>query len=172
MIIGIAGPIQAGKTTLAHKLAGVTGCQVDSLANPLKETVSALLGEPVDKNKSYRMGHCGRAMTGREILQVVGSAMRKWNPDVFLDMTLVRCFDAGEPDTIIDDVRYPNESMACRKLIYLCGAESGDPHESESHQAYLRDAADMVLTRDGDEYYMGGREITPAEIAGALTQGE
>lgn len=172
MIIGIAGPIQAGKTTLAHKMAGVTGAQVDSMANPLKHIVSELIGETVDKTKTYRMGSCKRGMTGREILQVVGAEMRQWNPDVFLDMLITR-HDVNTPmPTLVDDVRYPNEANFMDKLIYLCGTESGDTHESESYQMGLRNHADIVLTRDGTKYYMGGREITPAEIAGALTQGE
>jgi hypothetical protein len=139
MIIGICGLIGAGKDTAADYLVGFHGFRRDSFASTLKDAVAAVFGwdrellegrtpearawrERVDPWWAKRLGMPN--LTPRWILQYWGTDVIRnhFHDDIWiaaLESRLARRSD----DTVISDVRFPNEVLAIKaqggKVIWI-----------------------------------------------------
>ena len=158
MIIGICGFIGSGKDTAADYLVGFHGFRRDSFANTLKDAVSAVFGwdreliegrtpearawrEQVDPWWSKRLNMPN--LTPRWILQYWGTDVLRnhFHDDIWIAALEARLARRAN-DTVISDVRFPNEIKAIRaqggKIVWIqrgtiphwydiaCKANSGD----------------------------------------------
>lgn len=164
--VNISGFQGSGKTFLAQLLAmelqgrGLANVRVRPLAEPLKRMAEALTGDAnFAKAKDYPLGHGGTSLSGRQVLQRLGTdaIRREFRPDVWL--WLAR--KSADPDelSVVDDCRFPNEKLPRDFCIYLkaSGQEApDDAHASEAHQAALRDRADLRVLRVAGTVYEPG----------------
>lgn len=147
--VALIGPIGAGKTTIAQMLVAHHDYTRLSFAAPLKRFASWAYGE-IDKDAIYRirdpyfddarLGELGiRSMTGRELLQLLGTEMvRQFDPDFW-----VRCLERELADTkgpiVVDDCRFENEYAMLRrhgfKFVRLTGR--GTSPTQRSHRSEL-----------------------------------
>ena len=161
MIIGICGKKFSGKSTLATLLHNATGYEVVSFADKLKDVTCVLSGctrkdledyEFKEKRcvPPYLVPYCGdvEKPTFRAFLQHFGSEiMRGTNDNIWIDSTLLNC----DENTIVSDVRFPNEAEAIRKrggiIIKIerdgCG---GDTHSSETSIDDIK--CDFIIAND------------------------
>lgn len=95
-LIGIAGRMGAGKTTLAQALCALHGQKKISFATPLKE-IAKLMGWDGVKDGP-----------GRRLLQKLGAVGREYRSNLWIDM-LDESLDHFTDDVVIDDVRFENE---------------------------------------------------------------
>lgn len=149
MIIGICGHKFSGKSTVARLLAKVTGYEIKSFADKLKDITCVLSGctreqlEDYDFKETqlvpdYLRPYCGNAEkpTFRAFLQRFGSdVMRNINNNIWIDCTLAEC----KENAIISDVRFPNEADAIKEhggiiiKIVRDDVATRDSHQSEIH---------------------------------------
>jgi hypothetical protein len=139
MIIGICGLIGAGKDTAADYLVGFHGFRRDSFASTLKDAVAAVFGwdrellegrTPEARAWRERVDHWWAKrlnmpnLTPRWILQYWGTDVIRnhFHDDIWiaaLESRLARRSD----DTVISDVRFPNEVLAIKaqggKVIWI-----------------------------------------------------
>lgn len=106
--VAFAGGMASGKTSVALEVAKMCNSyQILSFATPVKEIGIHVLG----------MRH-----KNRKLLQEVGSAYRKFNDGIWVDI-LVSRIDEGNEIVIVDDVRFENEIRALKlrgfKIIWL-----------------------------------------------------
>lgn len=119
MIIGIAGKMGTGKTTLASILADLCDGRRVSFADALRDEVQEIFGVPMsmmaDRNlKEQARIPCGfRFVSPRELLQWWGEERRRVNCNYWVDQ-LMAGIDRGEL-VLVDDVRYRNEAEAIRQ---------------------------------------------------------
>lgn len=113
MILGVTGPIGGGKDTFCDYACRLTGATKIGFADALKWVCQDLTGHDYTlretKDKEIWPG-----VTGRKVLETVGSAMRSLNENFWVDLALERTFYTKL--VIIPDTRYPNEVEAIRKL--------------------------------------------------------
>ena len=127
MIIGITGPKQSGKTTLARYIAEHSDLywEIKGFATPLKQIVSILTGVNVydmdsEKIKSSQLsnitGEDWDNYTVRKFLQFVGTDLfrKQVHPDIWIRAAL-RDYDKNT-NWIMADVRFQNEVEAIKKL--------------------------------------------------------
>jgi len=144
MIVGLSGKKGSGKSTVAEYLKSrIEGAVVISFADPLKKMTSDLFGVPMkqligsedEKNLMTQSG-----MTGRQLMQNVGQAMREVWPHCWVNAwrSEVDSFYAhqGVSPVIVPDVRYPNEVNIIKQMggivIRLTRHPFADQHESEN----------------------------------------
>ena len=152
MIIGFTGRAGAGKTTAAEYIAGFKHY---SFAAPIKALLNPFFGwddrhafgelkEKIDE----RWGFSPRAA-----YQTFGTEFaRALNPDFW-----IRYAESAIPpgvDTVIDDIRFPNEAAWVRErgiLIHIERASLPDirPHASELPLPFSTDAGDMEAINNG-----------------------
>lgn len=124
--IGITGVAGSGKDTVARILEERLGswakdgdydwtAEILHLADPLKESVAALLGIPVSVLSDRDVKESIDPLTGlsyRKIMQVFGDVIRgNFGPDFFIKSLDVRASELKYAEYIIvPDVRYPNEA--------------------------------------------------------------
>ncbi len=129
-LIGICGPIGAGKDTIAGTLVGI-GWMRYSMANPLKDLTARLFDWPrdmvegsTDASRKWReqpdawwSERLGREVTPRWALQYLGTEVMRQN---FHNEIWVACMERfvtqNNFDVVISDVRFPNEIEAVRRL--------------------------------------------------------
>ena len=106
--VAFAGGMASGKTSVALEVAKMcNSSQIISFATPVKEMSTHVLG----------MRH-----KNRKLLQEVGSAYRKFNADIWVNI-LVSRIDEEKEIVIVDDVRFENELEALKlrgfKIVWL-----------------------------------------------------
>jgi hypothetical protein len=179
-VVGLAGPIGAGKSTAARAL-GMLGYRVASFATPLKAVcyqIFAPLGAEYrhffgsQADKAELIANLGTS--GRRILELVGTeGFRAAVPDVWVRAGLVPRFP-GER-IVLDDVRYENEAFALREagglIIHLNRLGHEPPRTGHKSDAGLvhdyHDAA--LVVADGDLVGLGAETVKAVlRKAGAL----
>lgn len=154
-IIGIAGPAQVGKDTVARIIQSMLSDyrEIKSFADPMKDMLAKGLGLTHDQlHGSHKEVIDERyECTPRHIMQTIGT---EWgrnliHPDIWVHAMLNATADAP---TIIPDVRFENEAEFVREngvLIHVKGRggiEGG--HVSEKGVRRLDD--DHVIYNTGD----------------------
>jgi energy-coupling factor transporter ATP-binding protein EcfA2 len=130
-LIGLSGRRGSGKDTVARilqQLQPERNWQIRSFGDSIKSVCAALTGEDVAPYYTQR----GKAelvptfhRTRGEMLQQVGSALRAWEPLVWVD-----AFFAGLPGdafVLVPDVRFANEADPIRARSGLMLRVEGDP---------------------------------------------
>lgn len=131
MIIGVCGFIGSGKDTIADYLVGFHGYRRDSFAGTLKDAVAAVFGwdrellegrtpearawrEQVDLWWAERLGMPN--LTPRWVLQYWGTEVcrRAFHDDIWIAALEARLSRRSD-DTVISDVRFPNEIASIRR---------------------------------------------------------
>ena len=129
-MVGICGLISSGKGECARKLVEEHGFTRISFGERLKDTVAVLFGWPrallegdTDASRQWREQPTdwvvqGRALTPRDVLQMIGTqALRNnFDPDIWTEVVRRRVRDAPDTNFVIDDVRFPNEIQAVREM--------------------------------------------------------
>lgn len=99
MLIGIAGKMGSGKSTIARYLCDNHLYNERMFAYPLKRIASELFKAR------------GKEKWEREIYQKLGRAMREIDPDVWVKATMNEIGNRHKNNNfVISDVRYPNEA--------------------------------------------------------------
>jgi hypothetical protein len=131
MIIGICGFISSGKDTIADYLVGFHGYRRDSFAGTLKDAVAAVFGwdrellegrtpearvwrEQVDVWWAERLNMPN--LTPRWVLQYWGTEVcrRAFHDDIWI-VALEARLSRRSDNTVISDVRFPNEITSIRR---------------------------------------------------------
>lgn len=128
MIIGVLGLIGSGKGTVSDILVS-KGFVKESFAAPVKDAVSAIFGwdramlegdttesrEFREKKDEFWSEALGRNITPRLALQLMGTEAGRevFGEDVWVQSLLRRA--SKNENTVIADVRFPNEIEAIRK---------------------------------------------------------
>ena len=139
IIIGLAGPIGCGKTTVARMLASKLGGNVDSFANGVREEVNAVFGIPYElmatqegKASIWKLG-----LTVRDIMQLWGTNFRRaQDPEYWVKRAVAIAEERGG-NVIFDDVRFPSEANAIRDrggiVVRLDPYPGWTPTEADKH---------------------------------------
>jgi hypothetical protein len=133
-LIGLCGPAQCGKTSIANALSSALGLPVESFANPLKK-MADLVCVP-GSSKSGR----------REVLVAIGRHYRHHNPNHWIDSLVARLSPEG---AIVDDVRYKNEVCRIQELggiVFHIRREGVFPANDEEASSLAEILADEWLT--------------------------
>lgn len=160
ILLGLIGRARSGKDTFARGLASRGYVRV-AFADPLREMVAEIdpiLGDFTGSLSGLglapvRLGEALRAAGGweglkdtpwaaesRRLLQYTGQAVRRVDPNFWLDAGLAKAygaFEGGASGVVITDVRYRNEADAIREAgghlirIVRPGLDSTDTHASE-----------------------------------------
>lgn len=171
MIIGLTGKKESGKDTAGQYLVKQYGFERRAFADPLKKSVAALLGIPLEEVDKYKlesgtyvtlegedeMGITVDIMSRlsfREFLQRYGTESHRevFGLDFWVDQTLpVGGFYAGRK-IVLTDVRFENETVRVFELggmtVRLVRPDtdnSGDQHMSEQENY----AVDFTIRNDG-----------------------
>ena len=139
MIIGVCGFIGSGKDTIADYLVGFHGYRRDSFAGTLKDAVAAVFGwdrellegrtpearawrEQVDQWWATRLNMPN--LTPRWVLQYWGTEVcrKAFHDDIWIAALEARLSRRSD-DTVISDVRFPNEITSIRnaggKIVWV-----------------------------------------------------
>ena len=150
MIIGVVGFIGSGKDTIADYLVGFHGYRRDSFAGTLKDAVAAVFGwdrellegrtpearawrEQVDTWWAKRLDM--PKLTPRWVLQYWGTEVcrRAFHDDIWIAALEARLSRRSD-DTVISDVRFPNEIASIRnaggKIVWVKRGELPDWYDS------------------------------------------
>lgn len=126
MLIGIVGFAGSGKGIVGQSLNRNHGFVVDSFAAPLKDATSSIFGWPrellegdTDKSRFWRerpdrfwsKEFEDRNFTPRKAMQLLGTDACRNNigNSIWVASFVKRWHDAGKPDTVVTDCRFPNE---------------------------------------------------------------
>jgi len=131
MVIGISGKLRTGKNVVADYLIARYGFKQVAFADVLKKLAMEFF------DLSYEECYKDKTVRSRDVLQKIGVKWREIDEDVWCRYVLKR-IPEGQ-DTVISDVRFPNEAHLIReyhgKLIRLSrqvNAEYGMDHISET----------------------------------------
>lgn len=103
--IALAGPFGVGKTTVAEYLEQVHGMSLWSFGDYVRQ---ALMD---DEDMTFEEAYAEpKPPDLRLALQNMGHGRRQDTPDVWVDALLHDFTHAGEPDIVVDDMRYANEA--------------------------------------------------------------
>jgi energy-coupling factor transporter ATP-binding protein EcfA2 len=166
LIVGLAGPAGAGKSTLAKALSVVLEQEYKfhsyrhAFASPIKSAVSQLftiptttLNHPILKEKPL----LDWGLSPRQIMQSFGTqAMRRvFGDDIWIKIAsnYITTYLTDAPIVIIDDVRFPNELKWIHQqggiVLYVRNVRvefKDKEHESETYAAYMLQSADYVIS--------------------------
>jgi hypothetical protein len=151
MIIGISGYAGSGKSTLAQAL----GYPIRSMAEPVRSIARIITNDPdFGKHKDYFKGK----FTGRQLLQIIGTEFGRQMIDSEIWVNLFKENAKGQI-VVCDDVRFPNEGAICDLRVSIINQDQDNimGHVSEMHVDALRADADIVLSRRGANYFVGGQ---------------
>lgn len=130
-LIGFSGRRGSGKDTVARLLQQLQPerqWQIRSVGEPIKAVCAALAGEEQapyfsQQGKAELLPAFGR--TRGEMLQQVGLALRLWEPDIWVQAFFSQL--SADQNTLIPDVRFPNEADLIRRRGGLMVRVEGDP---------------------------------------------
>lgn len=113
MRIALAGEMGTGKSATAAVLRDL-GYQQLAFADILREVLKPIYGE-IDKGDLYFVHQGdgtenGPTLSGRELLQQMGAAMRTVDSGVFLRAMSRRLHELGMTRIVVDDCRFPAEA--------------------------------------------------------------
>ena len=129
-IIAFAGRKQSGKSSAAELTAQEYSKKhgkisaIYNFADPLKQLCVDILGlkhhqcygTDEDKNELVDCHWNGKQLTGREVMQIVGTEwFRAMQNNVWADATIRKIQDEALPLALIADCRFPNEVEAVQK---------------------------------------------------------
>lgn len=124
MKVALVGKAGSGKTTLAMALVKDFGFVKLSFADKLKEFATAILLEPIDKERD------------REFLQLMGDGARRSIIDIWikwLHFKLQSLERSGVIDFVVDDCRYLNEVEWLRKQGFIIVKLVGRSYKLPAH---------------------------------------
>lgn len=175
LLIGLAGPISAGKSTFARRLEAAHGFARISFGNAIKEEVGQFLRRPLIayiqglwQPWEYPADEAGwdrvirdllwenRNEFARALLQAWGMMRRAQHPDYWIQAWLLRA--RGHPKVVNDNVRMRGEAEAIRGLsgrlvkVFRPDAPKAPPLAAEDPTEHgLDDWADwdVVVANDG-----------------------
>ena len=137
MIIGLAGPANSGKDTVAEIILNTfPNFYTDSFAYGVKQIVCELFSVDRDFIETYKRNPenaPGLNMSMRDILRFIGDGVKKIKPSVWIDDLFKR---TNNKHVIVTDVRYIDEMEELKKrgaFILLIGRHENniDQHASE-----------------------------------------
>lgn len=160
-LIGFSGRSGAGKDTAAKALEPM-GYKRDAFADPLKQMVAILAGEPVENfhDPVLKEQVCpALGVTRRRALQMVGNAMRNlFQENVWARSLVARWRAAGCPKTVVTDVRYDDEAQSLidqgGKIVLLQRPDgsrlTGEAATDISEQGITPHLADAMIVNGED----------------------
>ena len=146
---------QSGKDYSARRLMMTKGFRKTALADALRDVAFNVIGIPfeegMEKYEELKQTDLINGLTFRNILENLGSAVRKYDKD-FWAKTVLKFINDCVEDVCISDLRYPNEYWVLKnyadkhnidfKLVFCDYKSSGyrddNPHESAQFAAYLK----------------------------------
>ena len=164
-IIAISGKAGSGKDTVFEiiKKEQSTAVRI-AFSEVLKNVVSAFVGERVNKDRVYKTARGD--MTGRELLQIIGTEVfrNNFHRDVWASVCFFRIKKLLK-DTdlaVVTDLRFNNEAEWLLKLVDECDAEvhfirvdrpslsPSDTHNHISEKALDQKYFGHILSNDGN----------------------
>lgn len=159
MLIGIAGFLRAGKTSMAEVLEKELGYAHLSFAEPIRKFTTDLLQavDPtfdLEAHKTSRIGWLD-GKTPREIMQSMGTewGRAQVHPELWLRHTMMRaafCRENGLP-VVISDVRFENEAAEIREqggLVVWLHRPGCRPAEHASEKGVPAHLVDVTIHND------------------------
>lgn len=121
ILIGIAGPAQSGKSTLAgefRRLVEFRGqkCREQPFSGPLKRMLASIGVDTLDLSKNVPVAFLDGSVTPRIMMQTLGTEWgRSLLPDLWLKVWQHELDDSAHA-VIVPDVRFDNEAELIRSL--------------------------------------------------------
>jgi hypothetical protein len=142
-IIGLCGSKGVGKSTYAKSFEGAT---ILSFATPIKEMLKVILPHPawLEKKEEPIPGFPD-GITVRRMLQELGTSFGRETiyPNLWVDIAMRKAEDhLGRRLIIFDDIRFPNEAWAIKRLghrheiltqIVHISRKGHEPDENDLH---------------------------------------
>lgn len=175
--VAFIGKAGTGKSTLAKMLSEHHGYEVTSIAQPIREIARMAYGK-FDKSMRYPQQTLGlsRLVSGRELLQEIGAALREMDSLFWMRVWLLRTRHGAEdgvlePSTfVVDDVRLDAE----RAFIVAWYPETlfvrlVRPPEGE-HQPWQFDITERQAGDMEAELVLDTSALTPLECVEAVLE--
>lgn len=122
--LAIAGRMGSGKTSIARLLMAEHGFVRLAFADELRSMLEPAYGK-LDKASSYPLER--RVVSGRELLQAHGAALRSVDPYVLIRAIARRAEELPGCRLVIDDVRMPAEAEWLRSTGWFLIQLDADP---------------------------------------------
>lgn len=175
--VAFIGKAGTGKTTLSQMLSEHHGFEVTSIAAPIREIAVMAYGK-FDKSMRYPQQTLGlsRLLTGRELLQEIGAALREMDSLFWMRVWLLRTKRGADDGTldpitfVVDDVRLDAERAFIRAwypdtlFVRLVRPPVGDLQPWQ-HDVTERQAGDMKA-----ELVLDTEALSPSECIAAVLE--